>query len=196
MATMLDRARDAFDELREDAVAWCSGRSPWPRWPLLLYLAYATLRHLLDPHYSSWFGALTLVVHEAGHLLFAPFGRTLMLLGGSIMQLAVPVIVALYLLLRQRDWFGLSVGGAWLSFSGFELATYVADANKGRLSLVGFGDNVIHDWDALLTQWRLLNHCETIAGAIRLWAGALGVGSLALGAWLLWTMHQKRAESP
>ncbi len=189
MRAMLERARELFDTLREEAVAWCEGRSPWARWPLLLYLAYATLRHIIDAEYRSWFSGITLVIHEAGHLLFAPFGQTLMLLGGSITQLAVPTFVAGYLLLRQKDWFGLVVGGAWLSFSTFELATYVADANKGNLALVGFGDNVLHDWDTLLTQWHLLNHCETFASVLRVLAAAVGLGALALGGWLLWTMH-------
>jgi hypothetical protein len=188
----IDRTRDLFDAQREEAVAWCEGRSPWPRWPLFLYLAYALLRHLTDAEYRSWFGAITLVVHEAGHLLFAPFGRTLMLLGGSITQLAVPALVGVYLLVRQKDWFGLVVGLAWHSFSSFELATYVADANKGNLALVGFGDNVVHDWDALLTQWHLLNHCETFAAMIRMWAAAIGLAALALGGSLLWTMHRQR----
>ncbi len=191
---MLDRARDVFHALREDAAAWCEGRSPWPRWPLYAYLVYAAVRHLFDAEYRSWFGALTLVVHEAGHLLFSPFGQTLMLLGGSITQLAVPLFVGIYLLVRQKDWFGLVVGGAWLSFSSFELATYVADANKGNLGLVGFGDNVMHDWDVLLTQWGVLNYCEAFASVIRVGASLIGAAALALGGWLLWTMHRSRSE--
>lgn len=190
--TMLERLSEIFDALRDDAAEWCAGRSPWPRWPLLVYLAYAAVRHAADPLYRSWFAGLTLVLHELGHLLFAAFGRTPMLLGGSITQLLAPAFVAVYLLLRQHDWFGLAVGSLWLSFSAFELATYVGDANKGRLPLVGFGDDVIHDWDALLTQWRLLNHCDTFAALIRLGAGALALGALGLGAWLLVTMHRAR----
>ena len=104
-------------------------------------------------------------------------------------------LIGTYLLLRQRDWFGLVAGGAWLSFSTFELATYVADANKGNLALVGFGDNVLHDWDTLLTQWHVLNHCEAFAFAFRVMAVAVSFGALALGGWLLWTMHLSASDN-
>lgn len=180
---------DFWIELRVEAETWAEQRSPWLRGSLWLYLAYALLRHMADPLYRSWFAGLTLVVHEGGHLLFMPFGRTLMLLGGSVMQLFVPAFVAGYLLLRQRDWFGATVGLSWLSFSSFELATYIGDANKGRLALVGMGDNVIHDWDALLTQWHLLNQSDTFAALTRLGGGALGLVSAAFGAWLVSIMY-------
>ncbi len=191
----MERLADLWFELRVDAEEWCRERSAWPRAPLWLYLVYALLRHVFDPLYRSWFAGLTLVVHEGGHLVFAAFGHTLMLLGGSLTQLLVPSFVAAYLLLRQRDWFGFTVGLIWLSCSTFELATYVADANKGQLPLVGMGDDVIHDWDALLTQWHLLNHCDTFATCLRLSAGALGLASVALGAWLLLGMYRRRADS-
>lgn len=190
------RLSDLWFELRVDAELWCAGRSPWLRGALWLYLLYALTRHALDPLYRSWFAGLTLIIHEGGHLLFMPFGRTLMLLGGSLMQLFVPAFVAAYLLLRQRDWFGMTVGLSWLSFSSFELATYVGDANKGRLPLVGMGDNLIHDWDALLTQWHSLNQCDTWATLIRFCGGALGLGSAAFGAWLLASMYQQSRVAP
>lgn len=142
--------------------------------------------------YRSWFAGLTLVIHEFGHLLFAPFGQTLMLLGGSITQVTAPVLVAAYLLFRQGDWFGLAVGLAWLSFSSFELATYVGDANKGQLPLVGFGSDVLHDWDTLLTQWHLLNHCDTFATLLRVGAAVVGLSSLGFALWLLVSMHRAR----
>jgi hypothetical protein len=137
--------RATVEGLLDDARDWSESRSPWARLPLLLYLMYAGVRHLLDPMYRSWFAGLTLVLHELGHLFFSAFGQTLMLLGGSLTQLAAPALVAAYLLFFQRDWFGLSVGVSWLSFSTFELATYVDDANKNQLALVGMGDKVLSE---------------------------------------------------
>lgn len=187
-----ERAVDVFHGLREDAEDWCEGKNPWGRWPLLLYLAYATVRHLGDPLYRSWFAGITLVLHELGHLLFAAFGQTLMLLGGSITQLAAPALAGAFLLLRRRDWFGLAVCLAWLSFSTFELATYVADANQGNLPLVGFGSDPLHDWEVLLTRWRVLNHCKTFAAVLRVGAATEALLALGLGGWLLVTMHRRR----
>ncbi|MCK6532534.1 MAG: hypothetical protein L6Q84_06135 [Polyangiaceae bacterium] len=180
--------RDTVEGLLDDARDWSESRSPWARLPLLLYLVYAGVRHLLDPMYRSWFAGLTLVLHELGHLFFSAFGQTLMLLGGSLTQLAAPALVAAYLLFFQRDWFGLSVGVSWLSFSTFELATYVDDANKNQLALVGMGDKVLHDWDTLLTQWHLLNHCGTFAFALRALATLGLVAAFGLGGWLVYRM--------
>lgn len=191
----MSSVRDYLEALRDDAQDWADSRSPWARLLLYLYLLYAGLRHLFDPMYRSWFAGLTLVLHELGHLLFSAFGQTLMLLGGSVTQLAVPSLVALYLLFFQRDWFGLVVGFSWLSFSTFELATYVGDANKNQLALVGMGDKVLHDWDTLLTQWRLLNHCDTFALLIRVAAGVTFAAAAALGGWLLFRMIRARREA-
>jgi len=182
---------DVVEMLARDARSWASGRSPWLRAALLSYLAYAGARHVeagVRGEYRSWFAGITLAFHELGHLVLAPFGRTMMLLGGSLFQVLIPIAAGVYLLLRQHDWFGLPVAGVWLATSLFELSSYVDDANRNNLPLVGMGDNVIHDWDALLTEHHLLNHAQTFAGLIRASAiGALAL-SIALGLWLLFAM--------
>jgi hypothetical protein len=185
--------RELFDDYKLDAEMWCEDRSPWLRAALAGYLAYAGVRHILDPLYRSWFGGITLAFHEAGHLLFSGFGNTMMLLGGSLMQIAVPLFATIYLLLRQGDHFGMAVGGSWLAFASWELATYVYDAPREELPLVGFGDHPQHDWGTLLTQWHLLNHSDTFATLIRIFATILWAGSMALAAWLCLTMWRSRA---
>jgi hypothetical protein len=189
-----ERVREFGETMREDAQAWAKGRSAVARLPLLAYLVYGGLRHLLDPMYRTWFGGITLAFHEMGHLLFIPFGRTFTILGGSIMQLFVPTVAAIYLLLRQRDWFGLTVGGAWLGYSEWEMATYMADAVKEELDLVGFGGNPEHDWHNLFGQWHLLSHCEGIATFVRMCAFGTWGTSMALGGWLCWRMWKTRDE--
>lgn len=188
------RLRDVGEALRDNAVDYCQGRSPWARGVLALYLAYAGVRHVADPLYRSWFAGITLVFHELGHIVFAPFGRTLMLLGGSIMQLLIPLAAGAYLLLRQRDWFGLLVGQSWLAFSTWELATYIDDANKERLPLVSMGGVPEHDWSTLLTDWHLLNSCGTIASVTRGVAFLLWASAMAATTWLLWHMARRQPE--
>ncbi len=179
------------DSLQE-AELWCEGRSPWLRGALAGYLGYAGVQHLLHPDYRSWFAGITLGFHELGHLLFAALGNTMMLLGGSIMQLLVPAACSVYLLRRQRDPFGFLVAGAWLSFSLWELAAYVYDAPRERMPLVGFGDHPQHDWSTLLTQWQLLNHSDGIAAAIRGMALLAWAVSTGLALWLCWVMWRTR----
>ena len=180
--------RDLLEAVRDDAADWCEGRSPWLRAALFFYLAYAGIRHLLDPFWVSWFSALTLGFHELGHLVALPFGMTVHLLGGSVAQVLVPLAAAIYLAVRQRDYFGFAVCIAWMAFAEYEMATYMADASRERLPMVGFTQHPIHDWSALFTQWHVLNYCDEIATGVRVVAFATWAAAMAWGGWLLWQM--------
>lgn len=181
-----------FGRKRDDAVAWATGRLWWPRALLLAYLAYAGWRHYADPDYGSVFSGITLGIHELGHVLFGFLGEWLGIAGGSIAQLAAPLAVAL-LLLRQRDYFGAAVGGAWLSMSLSNLAVYVADARAEELPLYSLGGgDPVHDWNYLLGSLRLLPHDTEIAAMVRAAALLLLVVSVALGAWLCVVMARRR----
>jgi hypothetical protein len=188
--------REGFESAKLDAEIWSEGRLVWPRALLLGYLAYAGVRHLVSDEYRSWFSGITLAFHEMGHLLFVALGDTLHMLGGSILQVVVPLAAALYLWLRQGDFFGLAVGGSWLSYSLWELAIYVADARRENLPLVGFGDDPQHDWATLLTRWQVLNYGDHFAWAIWGVATILWASSMALGLWLCWKMWQSRPQEP
>jgi len=185
--------REVLEDYRLDAEMWCEGRSPWLRAMLAAYLGYAGVRHLTDPLYRSWFAGITLAFHELGHLVFAGLGNTMMLLGGSLLQLAVPLFVMLYLPLRQGDHFGGAVGASWLAFATWELATYVYDARREELPLVGFGDHPQHDWATLLTQWHLLNHSDTFAAVLRVGATCLWGASMVLAGGLCLCMWRTRS---
>jgi hypothetical protein len=185
--------RDRFEDARDELELWLEGRDDWiARGLLLAYLAYGLVRHVVDPLYRTWFGGITLVFHEMGHIVFIPFGYTLTIAGGSIMQLLVPFAAAVYLLKRQGDWFGFVVGMAWLSFSMFELATYVGDAAREELPLVSMGGGYHHDWSILLTRWRLIDHCDAYASALRVLAGGVGLGALGLGAYIVFRIARRR----
>jgi hypothetical protein len=176
---------------REDALAWAQGRDWRWRAPLMAYLAYTALRGVLDPDSWNWWGGLTLAVHEAGHIIFSPFGEFLMVAGGSITQLAAPVLVA-YLMRRQHDWFGVAVGGTWLGSSLASLATYIGDARAQELQLVGFTDNPEHDWHYLLGRVGMLRHDTQLALLTRLLAVAAIVASVWLAGWVCVQMRRSR----
>ena len=125
-----------------------------------------------------------LVVHEGGHLLFAWFGETLCLWGGTILQWAVPFLLAVYFFTeRQTTAFVFSL------FFFFEnwlyTATYMADARAMELPLVTTGDPelVKHDWNTIFTSLGVLPYDTTIAGVVRFggWCGMIGTV-----AWLIW----------
>lgn len=179
----------------EDALDWCRGQSWGWRAAILLYLAYIGYHHLIEPLYSSLFSGVTLVVHEAGHLLFRPFGEFLMVAGGSITQVAVPVLAG-FGFLRQRDYFAVSVAGGWLAVSLCNLATYVSDAIAQGLPLVGFSSDPIHDWHYLLGAMNLLPCCGLFATLIRCIAFIVLLLSLGFGAWLCRRMAVSRDQLP
>lgn len=185
-------SRPNLRALQAEAAAWCAGRSwPWWRAGLLAYLAWAGVQHLRDPVYASFFGGITLGIHELGHLLFAFGGRFLGTAGGSIAQVAAPAVAA-WLLYRQRDFFGVAVGGAWESFSLWNLAAYVGDARARDLPLVGFVPDPIHDWNWLLSTLGILSWDRGLAALIRIAAFSIWAASMALGGWLCWKMAAVR----
>ncbi|UCC49747.1 MAG: hypothetical protein JSV41_06205 [Gemmatimonadota bacterium] len=172
----------------ESARRWAVSRSWHWRALVLAYLVYAASRSLADADYVSMFSGITLVFHEMGHILFSPFGDVLMIAGGSITQLAIPIVVALYLLLRQGDYFGFAVGGAWLGFSALDLARYIGDARILELPLVSLGPEAEHDWFYLLSRLGWLRYDTQIAGLVRSSGTVILFLSIAFGVWLCFLM--------
>jgi hypothetical protein len=180
----------------DDAARWSEGRLWQWRVPLLAALAWIGVRHLAEPEYWSIFMGLTLALHEIGHILFAPFGETMSVAGGSITQLAAPVAAAL-VLRRQRDWFGVAVAGCWLAFSLANLGTYIGDARAGELPLVSVGDGeeVIHDWSYLLDLAGWLHLDASFARLARVLSGGVLASSVLFGGWLCRRMMRSRAKT-
>lgn len=93
-----------------------------------------------------------LVFHEAGHVLFSPFGRFMTVLGGSLLQLLVPIVCAVAFL-RQQNAVGAAVCTWWAGQNLIDLAPYIADARALRLPLLGGATGAEvegHDWEYLL----------------------------------------------
>ncbi|NIN70690.1 MAG: hypothetical protein GTO46_01900 [Gemmatimonadetes bacterium] len=172
---------------------WATGRSWHWRALILAYLVYAAFRSLKDPDYGSIFSGVTLAFHEMGHVLFSPFGELLMIAGGSITQLAIPIIAALLLVWRQGDYFGFAVGGAWLGFSAMDLARYIADARALQLPLVSLGPEAEHDWWYLLSRMGWLRYDTRIAGLVQGIGTVILIFSILFATWLLWIMARGSA---
>jgi hypothetical protein len=184
-----------LSEWRERVEDWCAGRSGLVRAPLLLWLAYVAVRHVADPLYTSLFGSLNLGLHEGGHLLFGYLpGEFLAVAGGTLLQLAAPVLSAV-MFLRQPDYFAVTVCGVWLSTNLYNVAAYMADARAQELPLVTVGDGecvICHDWGYMLGQLGMLSLDTTLAGLVRLLAFLVMWSSLAAGGWMLWRMARKQ----
>ncbi len=122
---------------------------------------------------------VNLVIHEAGHFFFGWFGNTIGVLGGTLGELLVPLLIAAYFF-WHRDTAGTSFAVFWFFENFLYIGTYMADARSLALPLVGSEE---HDWELLFGQWGLLAHDRTIGGATR----DIGwLGMLATVAWLAW----------
>jgi len=153
------------------------------------------IRHLADPLYNSSFGGITLGIHELGHLIFGLLGQWPGVAGGSLAQVAAPIAAA-GILYRQRDYFGMTVGGAWLAFSLWSLATYIGDARAQELPLLGLTPDPIHDWNWILGRLGLLDWDKGLAVFTRVVAFFVWAGSIVLGGWLVWLMVARRSQRP
>jgi len=119
---------------------------------------------------ESFMHRVNLVFHEAGHVLFIPFGRFMSTLGGSLGQLIMPLVVLLVFLLKERNTFGASVGLWWLAQSLMDLAPYIGDARAQELMLLGgvTGSDApgYHDWRNILGQLDLLHRDRVYASIV------------------------------
>jgi hypothetical protein len=125
-----------------------------------------------------------LVFHEAGHVLFSPFGRFMTVLGGSLFQCLVPVIIAVAFL-RQGDRFAAAVCTWWAGQNLLDVAPYIADARALQLVLLGgrTGAEVQgHDWEYLLATLGWMRFDRTIGLAAHRLGLAIMAGALVWGA--------------
>jgi hypothetical protein len=132
---------------------------------------------------ESFMHWINIPFHEAGHVLFSPFGRFLHVLGGTLGQLLIPFVVLCSFLIK-RDHFGASVGLWWLGENFLDIAPYVDDARAGQLILLGgvTGSEVkgYHDWEVILTSLGWLRYDHLIARF------SIGIGIIIMVLSFIW----------
>jgi hypothetical protein len=114
-----------------------------------------------------------LVFHEAGHVLFAPFGQFMRVLGGSLFQFALPLGLAVAFL-KQQNPFGAVVCAWWAGENLIDVAPYIADARALQLVLLGgkTGAEVQgHDWEYILATLGWMRFDRTLG----LWTHRVGL---------------------
>lgn len=129
-------------------------------------IAVYAMRRLGNVAYWDLVDDLNLAIHEAGHVGFQPFGEPSVTLGGSVLQVLVPATFVMYFACRRQR-FNAAIVTAWVAASLLNVALYIADARAQLLPLLG-GDDTVHDWWFLLTEWDLLPHDTAIARAVQL----------------------------
>ena len=158
---------------------------------LLALLAWWTVGFAVHPLHGEYVGSsflhlINLPFHEAGHILFSPFGTFMTACGGSLMQVLIPIVCVISFV-RREDWFAAAVCGWWAGQNLIDLAPYIADARALQLVLLGgrTGAEVEgHDWEAILTSLGWLRYDRTLGYAAH-WLGALTmVGAIGVAIWI------------
>jgi len=139
---------------------------------------------------NSFWHLVNLPFHEAGHIFFRPFGRVITSLGGSLMQVLMPIVCLLVFLIKTRDPFGGSVALWWTGQNFIDIAPYINDSRS--LSLPLLGGNVgysspygFHDWEFILKETRLIRFDHTIARLSHATGTILILTAIAWGGYLL-----------
>lgn len=148
---------------------------------------------------ASFMHNINLVFHEAGHVIFQLFGNFMAILGGSLLQLIVPLIAMLAFIFKHRDNFAASIGLWWLAQSMMDLVPYISDARAQEMWLLGGvqGKDMpgIHDWNNILSLLGLLDYDHAVASMVMIVAIGLMLLSFVWGAWLLIAMHNIKAST-
>ena len=138
------------------------------------------------------------IVHEGGHALFSYFPEFITVAGGTILELLVPLLLALAFYVRRQP-----VGYTLFLLVVFEnllyVSKYMADARAMALDYIAIGvgavsgdemDPNMHDWHYMFSHLGVLDHDTQIAAFFfRLaWVGMIGcISWFAYRCYLNWT---------
>lgn len=85
---------------------------------------------------GSFLDRVDLIAHEAGHLLFGYFGEFMLVIGGTMGQLLVPLAIGAYFITRL-EFYSAVVALFWVGQSFLNISVYVKDAAAMDLPMVG-----------------------------------------------------------
>lgn len=131
----------------------------------------------------AFIARVNLVFHEAGHILFRPFGMFLTVLGGSLLQSLIPVICLFHFALRKAN-FSASIMLWWLGHTFMDTAVYIYDAYDQVLPLLGGGTGKEiggHDWRWILSRLGILDKYSKTALSVN------NLGRLCLILSMIWS---------
>jgi hypothetical protein len=165
---------------------WTNAAVSVGRLALVAALAVWTISLLRTPLprlSQSFMHLVNLPFHEAGHILFLPFGSFMTSLGGSLLQVLIPLVCAWAFLFQQEDPFAASACVWWTGESLLDLSPYIDDARSLQLMLLGGPADEVegHDWEAILTQLGWLHLDHSLARLAWALGAALMIGALIWG---------------
>lgn len=148
---------------------------------------------------ESFWHLINLPFHETGHIIFRPFGSLMMSMGGTIMQLLMPLICMGVFLIKTRDTFAASFTLWWFGENLLDIAPYINDARSLTLPLIGGNTGQsspygFHDWEFILTETGLLRFDHTLAWLSHITGSLLIILSFIWGGYILFKMFKNGVE--
>lgn len=186
LEAMFEDLKDQFSGIQ--AAPWEGGGTVATVSALAAMLLVSLVEGLSVQSWVPVLDSLNLAFHEAGHPLFGIIGwETLTILGGTLMQLIVPLLVFTAAWSRRQA-AGAALAACWFFQNFHNIARYMADAREQVLPLAGGGE---HDWFNLFLRWGCLQSDTAIARNVHIlgWLGMFGSA-----AWLIW--RWARREPP
>ena len=151
----------------------------WVAAVLILWLANT------GEHWVFLLDNANLAFHEAGHPIFSILGERITVYGGTMGQLAFPLVAA-FSFRRQHATASYAFTLLWLGENLFNIARYMADARAQILPLVGNGE---HDWTEIFSRWNVLSSDTTLAGLVSF------IGWIIIISTGIWLSYRKATDS-
>jgi hypothetical protein len=180
-----------------DNIAWTNDL-PWRPVPTaglifaFLLTGFIAYRAFFADGWVPLLDSANFAVHEAGHPLVGIISARLEVYGGTLAQLAFPLI-CMFEFWRRRWTMSYGLCGIWLGQSLLNVALYMADARARLLPLVGFSQDPLHDWNTILLRWGLLHQDTALANAVRVVAWLVIAGALGFLVWR-WVREAREEE--
>lgn len=156
---------------------------------VLAYYAYYLATDFQTPHgrrdmpFFLWVvDTINLFIHEGGHGVFKIFGQFIYFLGGSLMQVILPV-TAIVVLLRTSGPRTLLATLFWLGQNLIDVAIYIDDAPKQQLTLIS--RYAMHDWRWLCGYMGNLDSAGDIASVVSFLGTLSLLGAIGFGAYFI-----------
>ena len=179
--TVEDIADDGVGAPAGDSLTWY-GRAAALAFVAVWGVFIAALDYRTGEMGGSFMHNIILPIHEAGHVFFRLLGEWMMMAGGSIFQVALPLAIGAAFLLKQKDPFGAAMCLWWAGASLVDLSPYIYDALDPQLVLLGghTGDDGPHDWIYILGSFHAIKRAHGLGA----FAHHLGVAVMIVGgAW-------------
>lgn len=116
---------------------------------------------------------IDLFIHEAGHAVFALFGRMVHFLGGTLFQIIIPV--AAVIVFGKSSPRSLPFTLYWTGHSIINSSIYISDAPYQQLPLIS--RNAIHDWHWIFSELGMIEDAEMIGAIVNI----MGIGACVVG---------------